>query len=432
MIGRRLWVGLALGVASLTGTELGWQRIRLASNLADARRAAIFADPEAAVTRISDLRARSPRNAELAYLLAIAHRRQGQTANARADIKKAADLGWPLNDLQRQHFLIRFQSGQIEDAKAHLLEMLREGCADDAAVEIYDCMAKGYLADMRLREAQISVEHWLAWQPKSAQAHLMRAEVANGLNDSHAMIAAYRELLSIDPDNRQALWRLGFALLDAHDVRGAKQIFERYLQLDAEDPMGHLGLAICRRQMGEIGAAKAGFEKALAGSLPGMRRAAALTELGQIAVSEKSYEQAREYLKEALRLLPTSPSAHYALGTLLSKLGETDAASEHVAISRRLEADAERYEDLFQEVVRRPDDAGPRCELGEILLKQGQRKEAFAWLLSALRVDQWNSAAHTALARYYADAGNDDMAQRHLGWAARDEKSSENVLSSAH
>jgi Tfp pilus assembly protein PilF len=86
----------------------------------------------------------------------------------------------------------------------------------------------------------------------------------------------------------------------------------------------------------------------------------------------------------------------------------------------------------MKEVVQRPNDAAPRCELGEMLLNQGERKEALAWLLSALRVDQWCSAAHTTLARYYNDVGEQDMAKQHLAWASQGEEASKQHVSTAN
>ena len=93
-----------------------------------------------------------------------------------------------------------------------------------------------------------------------------------------------------------------------------------------------------------------------------------------------------------------------------------------------MDADATAYIDLVHEIMRYPENPELRAKAGEMALSEGARKEAFAWLQSALLCDPSHAQTHRTLARYYSEAGHQDLAARHL---ARAEGETDSTLSTA-
>ncbi|HQU43788.1 MAG TPA: hypothetical protein PK867_13310 [Pirellulales bacterium] len=52
-------------------------------------------------------------------------------------------------------------------------------------------------------------------------------------------------------------------------------------------------------------------------------------------------------------------------------------------MSQQLEQQKQRFDQVIDEIIRDPDNADLRCEVGEMLLDQGKRKEAYTWFVSA-------------------------------------------------
>jgi Flp pilus assembly protein TadD len=420
---RRRVVKAALVGLAVVAATIGWRYLRWNLALASARSLAAELSPStvpqipaSALDEIKAISLRYPQDSEVAYLLGVAYRRAGQMTKARQEFTRAEQLGFSLDDLRRQHYLILFQTGEIKNSEPHLLNLLREGCSDSVAEEIYECLMKGYLADLRLSEAMVCADYWIEWQPRAVRARLLRAMVLEMALERSRLLQEYREILEIDPDCAEAHVAVGNLLLKSKDIPAAQQAFRRCLELNPQDMRARLGLAATRRQLGEP-QSKALLLESLKGNLSKDQQSFVLSELGQLAIQERDYKQALGYLQRAVAIAPDDSSARYAMGLALSRLGDKAAADDELEKSRRLESLNERLSDVMHEVIRQPQDAASRCEAGEIMLELGLEKESLACLLSALRCEKWHEKTHRVLARYYTQLGKKDMADRHLAWA---------------
>ena len=171
------------------------------------------------------------------------------------------------------------------------------------------------------------------------------------------------------------------------------------------------------RHVGKLAEARDALDRGLKGDLNKGQQAAAWFELAQLELADKHPEPAIKYFRQALELAPGNARAHYGLGLALSRAGQKDEASEHLEKSEQLDELGSRYADVMHGIIREPENADLRCEAGEILLDQGERKEAYIWLASALRCDPRHGPTHTALSRYYALNGKMDLAEEHLALA---------------
>ena len=116
---------------------------------------------------------------------------------------------------------------------------------------------------------------------------------------------------------------------------------------------------------------------------------------------------------------PFDDLTYSKLGACLRRLDRTAEADELMQQGKRIEDDASRLQSLTEQVGNRPSDAAPRCEAGEICMRNGQEKEGVRWLLGALQIDPNYRPAHDALADYYERRGDAKAAAEHRGAAPR-------------
>ncbi|HET6882310.1 MAG TPA: tetratricopeptide repeat protein [Pirellulales bacterium] len=411
--------------AALTAVLLGlaaapfvYNQWKLRSRMAAARELVHREETPAAIEILSELESRYPQKAEVPYLLGICRRRAGKIQQARDYFKRAGELGWPRKDLLRQDAMTDFQNGD-KAAEEYLLTLLKSGCSDEIAGEIYECLVKGYLASLYVREANTCLDYWIEWRPEAPQPRALKAELLHAVGDTNGEVEQYRTLVRLDPKNRTAHLKLGHVLLENRAAADALEEFSLCRELDPDDPAIVFAIAACQRSLGDLEAAESGLRGSLDSELSPAQKTFALVELGQVAIARKAYQEAVDYLEQALQISPNDRTAHYALGLVLSRLKRGEEAEEHFARSVKLDEQNKRLSDLVHVIIGAPDDPFPRCEAGEILLDQGNYREAYIWLQSALRCDTSHQRTHKALADYYRAIGKREAAQQHLAWASK-------------
>src|SRR5688572_17830505 len=120
------WWTYAVGLVCLA---LAWPLYQY--NVSNSRKQQALAameegNPEAAITLLEIEQQAHPTSPEIAYWMAVAQRRAGHVGVFQDHLKKAKDLGYPEEELQRQYILMRLQSGvvhaELEKAAEQLVE----------------------------------------------------------------------------------------------------------------------------------------------------------------------------------------------------------------------------------------------------------------------------------------------------------------------
>jgi tetratricopeptide (TPR) repeat protein len=344
-----------------------------------------------------------------AHLLAArAARRAGAYDEAEQQLRACERLDGVPEVLELERALAVVQRGDPTRFDGWLLAAVDRGHPDSAL--ILEALAQGYLRTYRLAQAEACLTRWLESEPENGQALLWRGDVYERRQQWTLARNDYRRAVAADPDNDAARLRLADALLNLNQ---AGEAIGHYEQLRPRLPGNSavlLGLARCRRDLGDLREARHIFDVVLSVA---PHNVGALHDRGRLALQLDLPAEAEEWLLKALRLAPQDREVLYTLYQCLQARGKTEEAKEYKARLDETEAQLSRLADLTKRITAAPHDADLRCEAGRIFLKSGQDREGLRWLASALQENPRHAATHATLAAYYERHGRPDLAAQH-------------------
>lgn len=417
----RWWTYVALAVCFAAAWPLyqynlaNW-RLQSALTLLEA------GEPDAAIAILEVEQKAHPNSAEIAYWMAVAQRRAGHFSVFQDHLQQAKDLGYPIDDLQRQFLLMRLQTGVVSPEIEQAAEQLVDGAdryagprVDLYIDEFYEARSRGYLANYRLFDAEVTLDHWVEARPKSIPARMMRADIRDRESNFQAAEREYREVLALAPANIPARLKRGRLLMHNNKIPEAMEEFRACLQIAPRDITAQIGLAECEYRSGNgIDAAQERLEQVLKQELAASQRAQTLSLLGDIVRGKKENERAIKYLLEALSLAPTiDPAPYRNLSGAYAALGNREEAAKYLKISQEKVVRFTKMHELTVKVAQAPEDAELRFQQGSLHAEEGQMDEAAAWWNMAVRFNPKLLAAHEALAKYYDTKGDRERAEHH-------------------
>jgi tetratricopeptide (TPR) repeat protein len=186
-----------------------------------------------------------------------------------------------------------------------------------------------------------------------------------------------RRALEFDPDNPEAVVKLGRVLRTVGRNEEALGFFERYHGLVPGDFLGLAHIGSCLSAMGRYGEAESYLRRAIAGVDDPQTH----YNLGLLlSITGRPGEAIAEYEK-ALARDPMHADARMNMATALARQGRTYAAMR----------------ELVRLVDQDPDNAVARANLGVVLIQQGRVAQARAQLEAALRTAPGLESARQAL-----------------------------------
>ncbi len=178
----------------------------------------------------------------------------------------------------------------------------------------------------------------------------------------------YRQILTAEPHNVQALHLLGVAAHQRGQYAAAVEHISRAIVLDGSQAAFHMNLAASNLALGRIEPAIAALREVVRLE---PQHAKAHNDLGVLLANLGRWEEAAERFRQVLRIQPDYGPAHNNLGNILNQLG------------RPVEAIA-----CFRAALRaQPDLVQAYNNLGNALKDQGQLDEAVDAYREALRID---------------------------------------------
>jgi len=173
------------------------------------------------------------------------------------------------------------------------------------------------------------------WQPENGQQvfHFAVDDLAAASSKVVSADGARRtSVASSEPASAVDWFDYGVSI-ESDDPNGARQAYERALQIDVEMTDAYVNLGRLVHEAGDPLGASRFYSEAL-------RRAPddAMTHYNVAVASEdlEDLEAARRHYAKAISINPNFADAHYNLGRLLEAAGERDAAVKHLLAYRRL------------------------------------------------------------------------------------------------
>jgi tetratricopeptide (TPR) repeat protein len=186
-----------------------------------------------------------------------------------------------------------------------------------------------------------------------------------------------RRALEFDPDNPEAVVKLGRVLRTVGRNEEALQYFQRYHQMVPGDFLALAHIGSCLSAMGRYQEAESYLRRAVAGIDDPQTH----YNLGLLlSITNRGIEAIAEYEK-ALARDPMHADARLNMATALARQGKMDQASRE--LTRLVEQD--------------PANAVARTNLGVVLIQQGKVEQARVQLEAALRSDPTLDTARQAL-----------------------------------
>jgi predicted Zn-dependent protease len=355
-----------------------------------------------------------PDSGEVHFLAARTARRLGDAGGAARHLDRAEELGWVAEAVDLERALLRAQQGDLGPVEGGLLSFVERDHPDRTL--ILEALVQGYLGDYQLRRALHCLDLWLQAQPENTQALLWRAEVRRLVGRRDDALADYQRAVELDSEEDEGRAKLAELLLACHQAQRALDHFTRLGERKPGDRAVLLGLARCQAELGRREEAVRLLDELLSAE-PG--DAAALAERGKLALAEGQPAEAERWLRRSLALAPFERETIYHLYRSLQSQERAREAGELLRRMECIDRDREQLDRLKRAVLSAPHDPGLRCEMGRILLRNGQDREGRRWLEGALRQDPGHAPAHAALADWYERAGDRPRAAYHRQQAAR-------------
>ncbi len=394
---------IALLISALVCLAIASPRVYQWRQMTVARQALAAGRPEVAIPMLQRMAESASHDAEVQYLLAVAERRSGHLDRVSSPLQRAAKLGWSKDDIDRQLLLVMAQNGDIDESDPRLKSIMIRGASDEAAEEIYEALAIGYLKTYRLKEAWECLSSWSSWQPQAIFPKVWRADICHRINNRSGEESEYRAILAIDPKHCEARRRLADVLKDTSRVEEARQEYERCLRTCVSTPEVLIGLAECHRRLAQVQSAVPLLKQALDRNLSAVQRASVLSELGQIAADDGRFQEAIVELDEATRLAPYQAPIWYSLSQAYARMGNEIRSRELLEQSERIRSQSLRVEEITQQLLKTPNNADLRYEAGRIMMDLGMKKEGAGWLQTAIQIQPNHRLAREALAAYAAE-----------------------------
>jgi tetratricopeptide (TPR) repeat protein len=333
-----------------------------------------------------------PNNGRVHFLMAQAARRAGDLDEAARSLGRAEQAGWVMEAIELEKTLTVVQQGDLERTEPVLASFVQRDHPDKLL--ILEALVQGCRRTYQLLRALAHLDTWLRDQPDSVRALLWRGETLLLLGRDRDALADYRKVVEVDPQEDEARLKAAELFLGLHQLQEASTHFTELLNRHPDQGEALFGLARCRAEQGDTAGAMKLLDRLL--SLH-PEHAGALAERGKITLEAGSAQDAEQWLRKAARLAPFEREIIYTLSRCLTVNGHTKEAEECSARIRRIDEDRKRLDELRTAIMTAPHDASLRCEMGRILLRNGQDKEGVRWLESALREDRGCAAARQAL-----------------------------------
>lgn len=330
-------------------------------------------DARAATIELKNTLQKHPNSAVARFLLGQALMRSGAVDAAEIEYRKAADLGYPADEVQpalARAELLLGRAKKVTDTYGATSLTKPEANADLAAT-----VAAAWLAQGQRPQAEQALARALAAQPTHAAARLLQARMKAAAGQTDEALAQADDLLKADPRNTEA-WMFKGDVLVQRDLKGAAEAYRQALAADPQSLPAQASLIQVQLQDRQVEAAREQL-KQLKKAHPSHPQTAMVE--AQFAFLDKDHKKVRELMQQVLRVLPDDPRVL------------TFSAANELQLGAVVQAQAQ----LGKALQGAPQSAPTRELLAQTHLRAGQPAKALDVLKPLIEADAAHVRAHS-------------------------------------
>jgi tetratricopeptide (TPR) repeat protein len=400
---------IALGVFLAATNFWAWHNYRAAGQ------AMHEGDYQSAKTYLGRCLTFWPGDAQAHFWMARTLRWQGRFDEAEEHLQRSENLEWAPSALEMERTLLSAQQGRFDEFEALLISWAKEDNEDTAAVQ--EVLIHYYAHNSQLDQALNWGRRFLEFYPDHILVLNTMALLHKRLQNSTDCLRCYRRLLELRPRNDEFRESYATALLQFNEPQRAIRQYRHLLSSHPESVTILLGLAHCRRSLGNFDEARR-ILAPLVSKHP--NEGHVLSELGKLRLTEKRPLEAEKWLKKSLAIDPRDKSTLFTLYLCLKQQGKgrEHEANKYFALHQQAEKDIKRLAELTgRAIAKDPRNPAIPYEIGIICLRFGDTDNGIYWLKKALEVKPWYGKAHLALAKHYERIGNARLSAKHRAFA---------------
>ena len=238
----------------------------------------------------------------------------------------------------------------------------------------------------------------------SAQRSLLARIYIQQKKEAEA-IEQYQKIISDEPENGQALLRMGILLTQTGELERAGDYFNKLLTLDQETYFSRLYLARIADRLGQGSEAEKQYRAAL-----DLNYSADLVyEIAEFLLKQKHYENVIALMRELLLQDDTDERARFTIVQALLALDREEEAVAELGLAKEVSSNPEKISLLLSRLHMRNGDNGKAIENLKSVLEVRENPEA-RYLLAALymEAEQWTDALEMLAAIKPADEEFED------------------------
>lgn len=406
---RRRIVGATLLATVAVVILVFWSELANQYDLRQGKLALENRTPERAIWHFQRVVERTPSHAAGHFGLARCFRHRGEMTEVRKHLGIALTLGYSEKAVVREEWLALAQSGQLREAEPHLSELLQD--AGDDGQEICEAFVNGFFLATRFAQALELLDVWKKSFPEAAQPYLFQGRYLEIHGGAAAALDAYREGVKRAPKRRDLRVGLARCLVLVHEHEEASKVIRELRREMPNDPEVLEQEATNCLQQAQLEDARRALDVLLR-QQPTHSNGRLLQ--ARLLLQEEKKEEALPILEDLAANRPYDIEARYTYALALLAAGQKERANAEFQFVSKGRETMSRTRGLMEQVSKKePASVELRYEIGVALLQYESPQAGAGWLRSALDIDPHHRPTHEALAGYYEQQRNSELARFH-------------------
>jgi len=384
-------------------------------------------DSKAALIQLKNALQANPSLAEARFLLGKAMLESGNPTAAEVELRKAADLKYPADQLVPLMARTLLMLGQTKKVTDELAKT--ELTTSESKADLQSTVGQAYLMAGKIDAAQAAFDAAVAAVPGYSQALIGQARIKAANRDLPGALVLLDSSLEKNPKLYEA-WHLKGVILAAQGNNGAAtDAYHKALEAKPDYLPAHSALVVRSLESGNPDEAAKQLES-LRKVAPSHPQTSYLQ--AQLSYRQRNFKAAQESIQQYLKILPDSTLGLQLAGAIDYELKSYAAAesnllkalpnSPELGMARRMliatylrSAQPAKALAMLQPVLDRIDqDSNMLALAGEVFMQNGEVDKAGDYFAKAAALDPESKAKQTSVALSHLARGDTETAYRDL------------------